>query len=215
MVLDLPASDVNQIHSRVVHLPAVVANLAVAPGERAEAAHPHHGVREVPPEGVGVGGVQPHEGVRDAGAAGEQLLVRVQHSPVPQQRGEVGGVEPRGRGVERREAVVAGAGGPRARGPERGGEGAVQGGGLVVEAVSEVGAAGEPQRVRSRERDEVLQGEAVRREVGGQAVDAEGRRRDAAVRRRLARRPRVPAAQRHVVRRPSQLHVRMHACATN
>jgi len=197
-----------QIHSRVVHFPAVVADLAAAPGERAQAGHPHHGLREVPPERVGVRGVEPDESVRDAEPAGEQLLVGVEDSPAPQQRGEVGAVESRRRGVERREAVVAAAGGARAHGPQRGGEGAVQGGGLVVEAVPEVCAAGEAQRVASGQHDEVLEGEAVRREVGGEAVQAEGRRRDAVVRRRLARRPRVPAAQRHVVRRASQL--RMH-----
>jgi hypothetical protein len=190
--------------SGVVHLPAVVANIAAAPGERADAAHPQHGVREVPPERFGVGGIKPHERVGDAEpAGGEQLLVRVQHAPAPQQGGVVQVVEAGGGGVERREVVVAGAGARRARGPERRGEGPVQR--LVVCAVAEVDAPGEAQRVAARERDQVGDGEPVRCEVGDEAVQVEGRRRDAVVRRRLARHPRVPPAQRHVVRRPAQL----------
>ena len=87
--------------SKLVHSPAVAADLPAAPCQDANAAHPHHGRREVATEPRRAGRVAPDQAVRRA--AVEQLLVGVQQPPLRDQVAIVRVVERVRRGrVERR-----------------------------------------------------------------------------------------------------------------
>lgn len=175
--------------------PTVLANLPIAPRQRAYAPHLDHRRAEVSHELAGVLAVVLHQGVRVvAPVAPKQLLVRMQQPLVLQQTSVVTGVEDRrGRFVQRRQLVVSA--GPRASRLEGGREVAVDGGGLVVEPIPEQGAPSEPEGVSSGEGDEVLDGQAVGLELRQEVWQAGERRGDVGVCVVLARRRRVSSAK--------------------
>jgi hypothetical protein len=132
-----------QTFLQLVHSPAVVPDLPTAPCQDANAAHPHHGRREVATEPRRAGRVAPDQAVRRA--AVEQLLVGVQEPPLRDQVAIVRVVERVRRGhVERR--APAPASGRRAAGPQRRREGGVDVG-VVVDPGPIVRALRLPHRV--------------------------------------------------------------------
>lgn len=89
--------------------PAEAPDLAVGPGERLNVAHLHHGRGEGAAECRRVGREVPDDAV--GAAVVEELLVRVQETPLGQQVAEVGVVEGVGRRhVQRRQVAVGGGG---------------------------------------------------------------------------------------------------------
>jgi hypothetical protein len=142
----------NQIHQysatslgQLVHPPAVAPDLRpAAPCQDTNAAHLHHGRREVALELCRAGRVAPDQAVRRAAA--EQLLVRVQQPALRDQVAVVPVVERVRRGrVQRRERAAA-TSGRRAAGPPRRREGRVNVA-LVVDPGPEVLALRLPHRV--------------------------------------------------------------------
>jgi hypothetical protein len=185
-----------------VGLPAVSADLAVAPRERADVAHPNHGRDEVAREGAPVARVLRRDAVHGAGT--EELLVGVEQPELRHQVAEVAVVERHGAlRVQGRQVAVA----PLQRAdlpPPRREPGVDVA--VVVQARPEARAPRRPDRVRAGQRHEVARVQALGPERGQQGRRARRRRREVAVRRALARRARVAPAQRHRPARPAQLH---------
>jgi hypothetical protein len=187
----------------LVGLPAVAANLAVGPRERADVPHLNHGRDEVAREGAAVPRVVRRHAVHGAVAGTEELLVGVEQPELRHQVAEVAVVERHGAlRVQGRQVPVA----PLRRAdlpPPRREPGVDVA--VVVHARPEARAPRRPDRVRAGERHEVARVQALGRERGHQGRRAGRRRREVAVRRGLARRARVAPAQRHRPRRPAQL----------
>jgi hypothetical protein len=192
----------------LVGLPAVAADLAVGPRERADVPHLNHGRDEVAREGAAVSRVMRRHAVHGAVAGAEELLVGVEQAEPHLQVPEVGVVErDRAPRVQGHQVAVA----PLRRAdlpPPRREPGVDVG--VVVDAGAEARAPGGPDGVRAGEGDEVAGVQALGRERGHQGRRAGGRRREVAVRCCLARRARVAAAQRHSPRRTAQLRTLCH-----
>jgi hypothetical protein len=187
----------------LVDLPAVQPDLSLRPGERGDGAHPHHRLGEVGGEHAGVAAVLLNQ--RVLRPAVEQLLVGVEQ-PLPAHQVPVVGVVERRRGlrVDGRERAVAA--GLRARLlPERRECGVDVG--VVVDAVTEVGAPGLPDGVRAGECRHVACREALVAEHGDERGEAGVGPGEVGVGSALARRLRVAAAQVHRPRGPAELRI--------
>lgn len=131
----------------LIHLPAVLPDLAVGPSERRDVAHFDHRFGEVVEEEAAVVRVEPHQSHR-LGAPREEHLVGVEQPPAGHQIIVVGVVEPGGAHRVQREEVVVAAGG-RAPGPKLPSVALLQRGiglaaaRLVVQPLPEAGAAGQ------------------------------------------------------------------------